>query len=359
NSVDAAGKPNIPGDRAELRAPLLWRMRNLVDRDKNHACVIAWSIGNESGVGSNLQAMYDWAKQHDPTRPVSYQDPTGSGSPVVPSELSDFDGDFYPPVDQLITRAQRDPRPYLLIEYAFSQGNSSGSLDEYWAAIREYPGLVHGGFLWDWADKGLWWPMPERPGEEFIAYGGDWGDDPNDESAHMSGLVLSDRTPTAKLAEAKLAYQPITVSGSALPTATITISNEYLFTGLDEHTLQWSLTEDGIPMRGGSVPGAQLAVGPGESSGFTLPFGFPESPRPEAEYRLDVSLVLAETTFWAERVHLVARAQFDIPVPTVHAARVAAEDLPPVRVVEDAGSIHVSGDRFSAVVSRGTGRLTS
>ena len=190
NRIDADGRPNIPGDRPELRAPLLWRMRNVVDRDKNHACVIAWSIGNESGVGSNLKAMYDWAKGYDPTRPVSYQDPNGSGSWVVPSDISDFDGDFYPPVDKLIERAGRDPRPYVLIEYAFSQGNTSGYLDETWAAIREHPGQVLGGFLWDWADKGLWWEIPGRPGEEFLAYGGDWGDDPNEEGAHMSGLLL-------------------------------------------------------------------------------------------------------------------------------------------------------------------------
>lgn len=359
NSVDADGKPNIPGDRPELRDPLLWRMGNVVDRDKNHPCVIAWSIGNESGVGSNLKAMYDWAKEHDPTRPVSYQDPTGSGSIIVPTELSDFDGDFYPPVSQLITRAQRDPRPYLLIEYAFGQGNTSGYLDEYWAAIREHPGLVLGGFLWDWADKGLWWPVPGNPEAEFIAYGGDWGDDPNEESAHMSGLVLADLTPTAKLAEAKLAYQPVTVTAPALPTPTITISNEHLFTGLEGHTLEWSLTGDGIPLQEGTVPGAELAIGPGESSEITLPFRIPESPRSEAEYRLDISLTLAEATPWAERGHVVVRAQFDVPVATPDATRVAAEDLPPVHVVDGAGSIRVSGDRFEAVVSRDTGRLTS
>ena len=359
NSVDAAGKPNLPGDRPELRDALRWRMQNVVDRDKNHACVIAWSIGNESGVGSNLQAMYDWAKEHDSTRPVSYQDPTGSGSPIVPTELSDFDGDFYPPVDQLIMRAQRDPRPYLLIEYAFGQGNSSGYLDEYWAAIREHPGLVSGGFLWDWADKGLWWPLPGHPGEEFIAYGGDWGDDPNDESAHMSGLTLSDRTPTAKLSEAKLAYQPIIVTAPALPTPTIRITNEHLFTGLEGHTLEWSLTEDGIPLQEGSVPGAQLAIGPGETSELALPFEVPESPRPGAEYRLDVSLTLADATPWADYGHLVARAQFDIPIATAAPVRVVAEDLPSVRAVDDDKSIHVSGDRFEAVVSRDTGRLTS
>lgn len=359
NSVDAEGKPHIPGDRPELRDALLWRMKNVVDRDKNHASVISWSIGNESGVGSNLRAMYDWAKEHDPTRPVSYQDPTGSGSPIVPTELSDFDGDFYPPVGQLITRAQRDPRPYLLIEYAFSQGNTSGYLDEYWAAIREHPGSVCGGFLWDWADKGLWWPMPGSPGVEFIAYGGDWGDDPNEEGAHMSGLTLSDRTPTAKLAEAKLAYQPITVTAHALPSPTVTVINEHLFTGLEGHTLEWSLTEDGIQLQEGAVPGAELAIGPGESSEITLPFEIPGSPRPEAEYRLDISLALAAATPWAEQGHVVARAQFDIPVAAPEATRVAAEDLPRVRVVDDAGSIHVSGDRFEVVVSRDTGRLTS
>ena len=323
------------------------------------ACVIAWSIGNESGVGSNLQAMYDWAKEHDPTRPVSYQDSTGSGSRIVPTELSDFDGDFYPPVDELVTRAQRDPRPYVFIEYAFSQGNSSGYLDELWAVIREHPGLMQGGFLWDWADKGLWWPMPGRPGEEFIAYGGDWGDDPNDESAHMSGLVLSDRTPTAKLAEAKLAHQPIRVTAPDLPTPTLTISNEHLFAGLEGYTLEWSLTEDGIPLEEGTVPGARLAVAPGESSEITLPFRIPDTRRPDAEYRLDVSLTLAEATPWAERGHLVAHAQFDVPLAVPHATRVAAEDLPPVQVVDEVGSIHVISDRFDAAISRDTGRLTS
>ncbi|WP_431074261.1 glycoside hydrolase family 2 TIM barrel-domain containing protein [Microbacterium phyllosphaerae] len=359
NSVDAEGKPNIPGNRPELRDPLLWRMRNVVERDKNHACVIAWSIGNESGVGSNLKAMYDWAKEHDPTRPVSYQDPTGSGTPIVPTELSDFDGDFYPPTGQLITRSQRDPRPYLLIEYAFGQGNASGYLDEYWTAIREHPGQVYGGFLWDWADKGLWWPTPGNPEVEFIAYGGDWGDDPNEESAHMSGLTLADRTPTAKLAEAKLAYQPVSITGLAVPTGRITISNEYLFTDLEGHTLEWSLTEDGITLQQGTVPRAELAIGPGESSEVTLPLELPESLRPGAEYRLDVALTLSEDAPWAERGHIVAHAQFDIPLVAPEAAHVAAEDLPPVEVVEEAGSVHVSGDRFDAVISCETGRLTS
>jgi len=359
NRIDADGRPNIPGDRPELRAPLLWRMRNVVDRDKNHACVIAWSIGNESGVGSNLTAMYDWAKEHDPTRPVSYQDATGSGSMVVPSDTSDFDGDFYPPVSELITRAGRDPRPYLLVEYAFSQGNTSGYLDEHWAAIRENPGRVLGGFLWDWADKGLWWDVPGRPGEQFLAYGGDWGDDPNEDSAHMSGLVLADRTPTPKLEEARLAYQPVSIALADLDPRTIRITNEYLFTNLDEHRLHWAVTEDGIEISRGTIPGDQLSIEPQHSADIVLPYSLPEQPQRGSEYRLELSLVLEAPTSWADAGHVVARAQHALPVAApARAITPSAEPASP-QVRETGQVIDVDGEGFAVSIDRSTGRLTS
>ncbi len=359
NRIDADGRPNIPGDRPELRAPLLWRMRNLVDRDKNHACVIAWSIGNESGVGSNLKAMYDWGKGYDPTRPVSYQDSTGSGSRVVPSDISDFDGDFYPPVSELITRAGRDPRPYVLIEYAFSQGNTSGYLDEHWAAIRENPGQVLGGFLWDWADKGLWWEIPGRPGREFLAYGGDWGDDPNEEGAHMSGLLLSDRTPTPKLEEAKLAHQPMSMTLVDLDTWTIRITNEYLFTSLDGHRLQWAVTEDGNAIRSGTIPGSQLSIGPLQSKDILLPCSLPEQLRPGSEYRLELSIVLDAPTSWAETDHIVARAQVALPVVAPALSLIPSADLASPQVRQTEEMIEVAGEGYAVRVDRSTGRLTS
>ncbi|KQO11471.1 hypothetical protein ASF06_02110 [Agreia sp. Leaf244] len=359
NRIDAHGRPNIPGDRPELRAPLLWRMRNVVDRDKNHACVIAWSIGNESGVGSNLTAMYDWAKEHDPTRPVSYQDATGSGSMVVPSDTSDFDGDFYPPVSELITRADRDPRPYLLVEYAFSQGNTSGYLDEHWAAIRENPGRVLGGFLWDWADKGLWRDVPGRPGEEFLAYGGDWGDDPNEDSAHMSGLVLADRTPTPKLEEARLAYQPVSMALAHPGAGTIRITNEYLFTTLDGHRLRWAVSEDGIEIGRGTIPGDQLSAEPLNSVDITLPYSLPEQPQPASEYRLELSLVLDAPTSWADEGHVVARAQHDLPVAAPDRAITPSAESASPQVRETEQVIDVDGEGFAVSIDRSTGRLTS
>ncbi|NQX18082.1 glycoside hydrolase family 2 TIM barrel-domain containing protein [Rathayibacter sp. VKM Ac-2857] len=358
NRIDDDGRPFLPGDRPELRAPLLQRMRSLVERDKNHPSVIAWSIGNESGVGSNLQAMYEWTKDHDPTRPVSYQDPVGSGTWVVPSGLSDFDGDFYPPVEKLVERSQRDPRPYVLIEYAFSQGNTSGYLEEYWAAARADPRALQGGFLWDWADKGLYWPRPDQPEEEFLAYGGDWGDEPNQESAHMSGLVLADLTPTPKLEEARLAYQPVTVTAVDLRTGSLLVSNEHLVTGLGGYVVHWSVSADGEPIEQGFLPGAEWAVGPQEEARVTLPYRLPEARGVAAEYRLDVRLVLAERTSWAEEGHLVARAQFDLPVDAA-SARPAPRTLPPVTATEEGPTIVVRGPAFSATVDRATGRLTS
>jgi beta-galactosidase len=359
NRVDADGRPNIPGDRPELRAPLLWRMRNLVDRDKNHACVIAWSIGNESGVGSNLKAMYDWAKGYDPTRAVSYQDPNGSGSPVVPPDISDFDGDFYPPVPELIDRAGRDPRPYLLVEYAFSQGNTSGYLDEYWAAIRENPGRVLGGFLWDWADKGLWWEIPGRHGAEFLAYGGDWGDDPNEEGAHMSGLILSDRTPTPKLEEAKLAYQPVSITPVDLDTWTIGLTNEYRVTSWDGHRLHWAITEGGRAVTSGTIPGDQLSVGPLHSAHITLPCSLPEQLQAGSEYRLELAIVLDAPTLWAETGHIVARAQFALPVVAPTLPLIPPEELASPRIRQTEDMIEVAGVGYTVRIARSTGRLTS
>ena len=356
NRIDADGLPNIPGDRPELRAPLLWRMQNMVDRDKNHACVIAWSIGNESGVGSNLKAMYDWAKGYDPTRPVSYQDAIGSDSPIVPSDISDFDGDFYPPAPEVIERAGRDPRPYLLIEYAFSQGNTSGHLDEVWTAIRENPGQVLGGFLWDWADKGLWWQNAER---EFVAYGGDWGDEPNEDGVHMSGLVLCDRTPTPKLQEAKLAYQPVTMSLVDLDTCTVRVANEYLFTSLDGHRLQWALTEDGVAITSGSVPGSELSAAPLSRVDVTIPCSLPEQLRPGSEYRLELSIVLDVSTPWAEAGHVVARAQVELPIVAPALALLPPTELASPQVHETEDTIDVAGDGYAVRIDRSTGRLTS
>ena len=370
NRIDDDGKPDIPGDRPELTDNLIWRMGNMVHRDKNHPSVVVWSLGNESGVGSNLKAMYDWTKQADPTRPVHYQDCVGSDSPVVSSDISDFDGDFYPPLTAqtrfapgpaFADRGQRDPRPYIMTEYAYSEGNSSGYLEEYWKTIRENPEQFAGGFIWDWADKGLYWPLPDNPDEEYLSYGGDWGDVVNEDNAHMSGLVLSDLTPTPKLAETKLAYQPASFSLVDAAEGRLTLTNEYLFTSLDDFHVDWCVSVDGRARSAGRLSGESLQAAPQSTVEAWLPYDLPTVETEQAEARLEVSLVLATDTPWAKLGHTVARAQFDLPTlagrPSPTPAHAGAQ--PPIAVEEKAGSVVVQGAGFAACIDRSTGRLTS
>ncbi len=131
------------------------RMKRMVERDKNHPSVIIWSMGNEAGNGVNFEAVYDWAKARDSSRPVQYEQ-------VRPHERnSDIHTPMYARIPQIVNYARNDPpRPLILCEYAHAMGNSIGNLAEYWDAIREYPAL-QGGAIWDWVDQGLWKEIAE------------------------------------------------------------------------------------------------------------------------------------------------------------------------------------------------------
>lgn len=367
NRVDTEGHPSLPGNRPELRDQMVWRMANMVERDKNHASVVAWSLGNESGVGSNLRAMYEWAKAKDPTRPIHYQDAIGSGSAIVPAGISDFDSDFYPPLiahephvpgPAFAERGERDPRPYIMAEYAYSEGNTSGYLEEYWAEIRANPDKFAGGFVWDWADKGLYWPVPGHPHQEFLAYGGDWGDEVNEENAHMSGILLSDKNPTPKMAEVKQAYQPVSISPIDMATGCVQITNEQLFTSLDGLDLLWVTLKNGEPIESGRIAGADLAVGPSQSKEITLPIT-PRAPTHASdEAHVDVSFALREDTRWASAGCTIARAQFRLP-SQAPASVEPTTATPSVDLEIHGDNITARGPGFTVRVDGSTGRLTS
>jgi beta-galactosidase len=133
----------------------LTRMINMVERDKNHPSVILWSMGNEAGNGVNFEALYDWTKERDPSRPVQYEQ-------VRPNERnSDIYAPMYARIPQIINYARNNPpKPLILCEYAHAMGNSIGNLVDYWEAIRRYPAL-QGGAIWDWVDQALWKDVPQ------------------------------------------------------------------------------------------------------------------------------------------------------------------------------------------------------
>jgi beta-galactosidase len=177
------------------------RSLNMVHRDKNHPCVIMWSMGNESGGGENFNAAADAIREVDATRPVHYE-----GNALY----SDMDSVMYPSVEKVQEEASRGrQKPYYMCEYGHSMGNAVANLKEYWEAIDQSPHLM-GGCIWEWMDHAL--PARDSEGKEYPAYGGDFGDQPNDGLFITDGLLFFNRQPKPAYFELKHAYQPLHVS---------------------------------------------------------------------------------------------------------------------------------------------------
>ena len=169
------------------------RAESVVKRDFNHPCIILWSLGNEGGVGPNIEAMYDKVLELDVTRPPFYD------SDRRYSAIWD-DSYLYP--NELRERAQAvTDKPFMMREYAHAMGNSVGNLQEYWDVIYDEPGIC-GAAIWDWVDQGLW-------KDGYYAYGGDFGDNPNDGPFCLNGLIAPDRTPHPHYYEVQYVYQPL------------------------------------------------------------------------------------------------------------------------------------------------------
>ncbi|HEY7866207.1 MAG TPA: glycoside hydrolase family 2 TIM barrel-domain containing protein, partial [Psychromonas sp.] len=235
------------------------RMSSMVERDKNHPSIIIWSLGNESGIGHNHHAMYQWTKLKDPTRPVQYE---GGGANTAATDIivpmyARVENDLTDPRDPSVTPKfsikkwiglPNETRPLILCEYAHAMGNSLGSFDKYWQAFRQYPRL-QGGFIWDWVDQGI--TKIDEKGEKYWAYGGDFGDNINDRQFCINGLIFPDRTLHPAVLEAKKAqqfYQFSLVKGKPL---TINVTSENLFTNSLGETLSWSVTEEGLVVDSG------------------------------------------------------------------------------------------------------------
>lgn len=181
------------------------RMRQLVHRDKNNPSVIMWSLGNESGYGENHMAMYKWSKAFDDTRPVHYE-----GDHRF--RASDVCSYMYRSVPDLSHDATQDgehyTKPIILCEYGHAMGNGPGGLTEYMDTFRKYRRL-QGGFIWEWSNHGLEKRIEGDDHHHFYAYGGDYGDVPNDGNFVMDGLCKSEHVPSPGLTALKQSYSPI------------------------------------------------------------------------------------------------------------------------------------------------------
>ena len=329
----------------------------MVERDKNHPCVIVWSLGNESGYGPNHAALAGWIHEYDPTRPIHYESATGWRSYRGPETalIIDIVSTMYPPVDKIIEMAQTpgETRPLVMCEYAHSMGNSTGNLKEYWEAIEAYPRL-QGGFIWDWVDQGLRHRTEE--GEEFFAYGGDFGDEPNDGNFCINGLVFPDRRVQPALWEYKKVLEPVSAEPVDLAAGVVRIINRYHFSNLRELDISWRLSEDDRVLQRGKLP--TLDIPPGHSEQVTVPFDRPEL-KPGAEYWLTLSFALAHDTLWAEAGHEVAWAQFRVPFEVPERPALGVADMPELQLEDSDEEVRVSGPDFCLVFSREEGTIAS
>ncbi len=334
------------------RHAFLERAIRMVERDKNHPCIFAWSLGNESGYGPNHAAMSEWIHTHDPTRPVLYN-PAGD-APTV-----DILSPMYPPIERIVEMAQKEgeTRPIIMCEYSHAMGNSNGSLADYWAAIESYDRL-QGGFIWDWVDQGL--RRKTEDGREWMAYGGDFGDVPNDGNFCCNGLVGPDRDVHPGLIEYKKLIQPVRVEPVDLAAGQVRIINRYAFLSLSHLDISWVLEEDGQAIQKGAL--APLDIGPGQSQVITLPIGKP-SLTPGAEYWLTLYFTLAHETPWAAWGHEVAWEQFRMPYEAPQAPTLSVRAMNPLQVEEDETAILIRGQAeggpFAITLGKHEGTITS
>lgn len=548
-------RDRYPGDHPDWSAACVARAQNMVHRDKNHASVVIWSLGNEAGGGRTFVDMHDWIKSYDTTRVVQYE---GDDRPGI----SDIRSEMYDTPARVEARAKdtADTRPYVMIEYAHSMGNSTGNLTKYWDLVRRHD-VLQGGWIWDFVDQtltepvpvrqllteegplrlrgelmssageftrakgvsgatvfprtpgldltgsltleawitpkvtgyhqpiiakgdtqyalkqsgdnlefyiydGQWtsasWPLPadwtgrehhvagvfdadagtltlyvdgtvratrattrrpasntaplalgndtdnhtrefhgtirrarvyaralgaaelastsrgpadkgvrlwfdaatvgrteKKPAQKtYFAYGGDWGDLPNDGAFVADGIITADRAHTGKAAEVKRVYQQIGVTPGATP-GTVTLVNEHLFTNLRTFDASWTLVADGEPVRKGKLDRTQLDVAPLTSKRVTVPLKLPANPAPGTEYFLQLAFTLKESTPWADAGHEVARAQLPLAAGSPAVTPVPLKEVPPLTHTEDARSVTVKGAGFTVTVDKQTGVITS
>ncbi|WP_068777830.1 glycoside hydrolase family 2 TIM barrel-domain containing protein [Paenibacillus sp. FJAT-26967] len=285
------------------------RMRRMVLRDENHPSIIMWSLGNESGFGRNHEEMYKWCRSYDSSRLVHYEgDREGKACDVFSTMYSS------PEKMRGFGEMKDLDKPHILCEYAHAMGNGPGGLQHYEELFRTFPRL-QGGFVWEWIDHGL--RRKKADGREYFAYGGDYGDQPNNGNFCIDGLVTPDRTPSPGLMEYKKTIEPISVEiagwkpGTNQKAVDLIIRNHYDFISLHNIRCTWQLESDGRFIGGGPADLPDLAAGDEGICRLPIP-GLPGEIGGAGEYWLTVRFVLASPTSWAGEGHEIAWSQFPL-----------------------------------------------
>ncbi len=335
----------IPGDNPDWLGAVLDRVNSIYQRDKNHPSILIWSCGNESFGGTNLYEMSRMFRELDNTRLIHYE---GVANDRRYPDTTDMESQMYATVAGIKKFLETNrTKPFICCEYTHAMGNSCGGMHKYTDLTEEEP-LYQGGFIWDYIDQSIL--KKDRYGNEFQAYGGDFGDRPTDYNFSGNGIVYGDRTPSPKMQEVKFNYQNIRVK---VAKTLVSIKNNNLFTNTSEFDCKITVMRDGHHLIEKRI---ETNVEPLTEAFYALPV---EEYTQPGEYVITVSFLLKNDNQWAKKGHEVAFGQglYHVEVEQGDLEDKVIKDR--ITVVDGLFNIGVKGEEFEALFSKTAGGLVS
>lgn len=282
----------IPGSKPEWKKAVLDRANNMLMRDRNHAAVLIWSLGNESYGGTNFIEMHDFLKDSDDTRLVHYE---GVFHCPEFKAASDIETQMYTkPQDVRKYLSENPEKPFINCEYMHAMGNSLGGMKLYTDLEDEFE-MYQGGFIWDFLDQSLW----QKKGDSYrLAYGGDFGDRPCNYCFSTDGIVFGNRKESPKCIEAKHLYSNVRVDVSE---DSFTVENRNLFIDLSRYYFTVEILKNGNVVY--EENRGDINVMPGEKR--TYGYGYTEGREESSDYVIRVRMREKEATKWADEGYTV------------------------------------------------------
>lgn len=296
---------------ASLSHPKEWekahvaRVMEMVHANINHPAIVIWSLGNEAGPGKNFVSAYDALKRVDLSRPVQYE---------RNNDIVDMGSNQYPSIAwtrEAVKGTYNIKYPFHISEYAHSMGNACGNLVDYWEAI-ESTNFFCGGAIWDWVDQSMYNYDP-KTGKKYHAYGGDFGDTPNDGQFVLNGILFGDLAPKPQYYEVKKVYQYVGIKAISTDKGEFELFNKNYFTDLSIYDLHWELFEDGTSSQSGTLK--MPTVAPRQKAVVNVPYQVTNL-KATSEYFVKIQLRLKNKMPWADKGFVQAEEQIRIKSAT-------------------------------------------
>lgn len=335
----------IPHDKKEWLGAVLDRGESMLERNKNHPSIIIWSCGNEAYGGENLYKLSKYFQKRDSSRLVHYE---GVFWDRTYNDTSNMESRMYAKVDDIEEYLNNDPqKPFINCEYSHAMGNSNGNLHKYTELEEKYP-MYQGGFIWDYIDQAIL--TKNQYGEEYLAYGGDFGDRPTDYNFCINGLIYANREASPKMQEVKYLFSDFKLIPSK---DQVLIKNQSLFTNTNKFTFRYSLKKDGK-----LIFSNDTSIEVEELSEKIIDLNFPNYTE-SGEYIIETQFLLKEDCIWASKGHEITFGQyvFQLEEKSIENKMLSSNDN--FSIINSDVNLGVKGKNFHIIFSKSYGSLIS